>query len=253
MHCVAAVLPLLLSLWRNEDNMLAGSRRIPRPYTTSRRHVPAVRLCSSTSGSVAVLPHEPANKAHEESLVWRNHFWPIAFVKDLDAAVPRAFTVLSVPLVVWRDSAGEWRALADRCPHRLVPLSEGRVDEHGRLECGYHGWAFEGGGACTGMPHEAADSPLRGSKRACATAYQTLVVQGVLYVRPVVTGCAEYDALPPALVRAPPPLSRCKCSLRSFEGCLTPRLSHRWRFLCTTTRRSAAAPPISRARSLWTI
>lgn len=27
-----------------------------------------------------------------------------------------------------------------QCPHRLVPLSEGRVNQQGELECGYHGW-----------------------------------------------------------------------------------------------------------------
>ena len=33
-------------------------------------------------------------------------------------------------------------ALLDRCPHRSVPLSFGKVAD-GRLQCGYHGWAFD--------------------------------------------------------------------------------------------------------------
>ena len=38
---------------------------------------------------------------------------------------------------------GKAAALLDRCPHRNVPLSLGRVVAGGRLECAYHGWQFE--------------------------------------------------------------------------------------------------------------
>ena len=41
--------------------------------------------------------------------------------------------------VLWRDGGDEWRVFADRCPHRQAPLSEGRVNEQGELECPYHG------------------------------------------------------------------------------------------------------------------
>jgi len=33
-------------------------------------------------------------------------------------------------------------------PHRLAPLSEGRVNAAGLLDCPYHGWAFAGSGTC---------------------------------------------------------------------------------------------------------
>jgi Rieske [2Fe-2S] domain len=29
----------------------------------------------------------------------------------------------------------KWQAVRDMCPHRLAPLSEGRVDEHGNIQC----------------------------------------------------------------------------------------------------------------------
>jgi nitrite reductase/ring-hydroxylating ferredoxin subunit len=35
--------------------------------------------------------------------------------------------------------------------HRSAKLSEGQVTD-GRLECLYHGWQFEGSGACTKIP-----------------------------------------------------------------------------------------------------
>jgi nitrite reductase/ring-hydroxylating ferredoxin subunit len=48
-----------------------------------------------------------------------------------------------------RHDGARWRAFEDRCPHRLAPLSEGRVEADGTLLCAYHAWRFDGGGACT--------------------------------------------------------------------------------------------------------
>ncbi|MEM9566625.1 MAG: aromatic ring-hydroxylating dioxygenase subunit alpha, partial [Actinomycetota bacterium] len=50
---------------------------------------------------------------------------------------------------------GELVAFADRCPHRLAPLSiGGTIDTPAgdRLRCGYHGWEFDHTGACTRIP-----------------------------------------------------------------------------------------------------
>ena len=55
------------------------------------------------------------------------------------------------PLVVFRDRRGAPVVLVDRCPHRNVPLSEGRVHD-GNLECAYHGWCFDGAGTCVAIP-----------------------------------------------------------------------------------------------------
>ena len=78
---------------------------------------------------------------------WHNQWYPVAFLADLDDASPLTFTLLGEPLVFWRDPTAKeltYRCTADRCPHRLVPLSEGRVNEKGEIECGYHGWSFDG-------------------------------------------------------------------------------------------------------------
>lgn len=63
---------------------------------------------------------------------------------------PVPVTVLGHHWVVLR-LGGELVAFADRCPHRLAPLSIGTADGD-RLRCGYHGWEFDGGGACTRIP-----------------------------------------------------------------------------------------------------
>lgn len=65
---------------------------------------------------------------------------------------PHAITLMDLPLVLFRDGAGTAHALVDRCPHRNVPLSLGRVQADGTLQCSYHGWCFDGGGRCTTVP-----------------------------------------------------------------------------------------------------
>jgi nitrite reductase/ring-hydroxylating ferredoxin subunit len=56
--------------------------------------------------------------------VWRDHWYPVSLVEDLDPRVPTPFQLLNRDLVIWKDpKAGEWVALDDRCPHRLAPLS----------------------------------------------------------------------------------------------------------------------------------
>lgn len=64
---------------------------------------------------------------------------------------PLSRTLLGEPLVLFRTAAGDAVALLDRCPHRNVPLSLGRVTA-GRLECAYHGWQFDSEGMCRHIP-----------------------------------------------------------------------------------------------------
>ncbi len=62
-----------------------------------------------------------------------------------------ARTVLGEPLVVFRDAEGRVGVLADRCPHRNLALSRGKVTEDG-LRCAYHGWAWAADGRCAKIP-----------------------------------------------------------------------------------------------------
>ncbi len=50
--------------------------------------------------------------------------------------------LLGIPLVIGRKKSGELFAMRDSCPHRGIPLSEGRFDGE-RVTCRYHGWEFE--------------------------------------------------------------------------------------------------------------
>jgi phenylpropionate dioxygenase-like ring-hydroxylating dioxygenase large terminal subunit len=54
-------------------------------------------------------------------------------------------------VVVRLRPGGEVSAFPARCPHRLLPLAGGSVDE-GRLQCPAHGWRFDGEGRCVDIP-----------------------------------------------------------------------------------------------------
>ncbi len=93
---------------------------------------------------------------------------------------PRAVTVLGSPLALFRGPGGRPGALLDRCAHRNFPLSQGRVLGTGALECGYHGWQFDGRGACGKVPGligEPAESPARR-----VPAFATREAQGFVWV-----------------------------------------------------------------------
>jgi phenylpropionate dioxygenase-like ring-hydroxylating dioxygenase large terminal subunit len=116
---------------------------------------------------------------------WQQRWYPVAYLEDLDRRRPHPFTLLETDLVLWWEPAsGRWRAFADRCPHRLVPLSEGRVNGRGELECPYHGWSFGGDGHCAAMP-QATDAQAMAacdSPRSRCQAFATAEAQGLLFV-----------------------------------------------------------------------
>jgi phenylpropionate dioxygenase-like ring-hydroxylating dioxygenase large terminal subunit len=80
----------------------------------------------------------------------REHWYIAARSRDLGAR-PRPVTILGEHLVLFRTAEGRPAALADRCAHRNLALSRGRVVA-GALECAYHGWRYDGSGACTLIP-----------------------------------------------------------------------------------------------------
>ncbi|MGJ7530552.1 Rieske 2Fe-2S domain-containing protein [Variovorax sp. GB1P17] len=81
-----------------------------------------------------------------------NSCWYVAeWAEDLKPGALAARTIAGEPIVIWRTESGGLNALADRCCHRLAPLSCGRI-EGNAVRCGYHGAVFEGSGRCTEFP-----------------------------------------------------------------------------------------------------
>ena len=79
-----------------------------------------------------------------------NHWYVAAWSTELSAQ-PLSRTLLGEPVALFRLADGAPVALQDRCPHRNLPLSAGRVLDD-VLQCGYHGLEFNAEGACTKVP-----------------------------------------------------------------------------------------------------
>jgi len=98
-------------------------------------------------------------------LALRHGWHPVALVSELGDE-PLGVRLLGEPWVIARLN-GVVTAFEDRCPHRLAPLSAGRVDGE-TLVCPYHGWRFAAGGDCVAVPALGPGVPA--PRRARATA-----------------------------------------------------------------------------------
>ena len=105
--------------------------------------------------------------------------------------LPLAVTLQGTPLVVFRGEGGAPSALLDRCPHRNVPLSMGKVVE-GTLQCGYHGWRFNRGGQCVQIPG-LVDGGEVGLKARAAEAYPAREQDGYVWVYSTAGGSAATE------------------------------------------------------------
>jgi vanillate O-demethylase monooxygenase subunit len=80
----------------------------------------------------------------------RNQWYVAAFDDEVGRTL-LARTLLGEDLVLYRTEAGTVVALEDRCAHRRLPLSAGRLIGD-TLECGYHGLVYDTGGRCIKIP-----------------------------------------------------------------------------------------------------
>lgn len=87
----------------------------------------------------------------------RNTWYVACWADDL-ADTPLARTFLDQPVVLYRQADGAAVALEDRCCHRALPLSMGRI-EGDRLRCGYHGLLFDMQGTCIEVPGQTTIPP----------------------------------------------------------------------------------------------
>ncbi|OVA19583.1 Pheophorbide a oxygenase [Macleaya cordata] len=145
---------------------------------------------SSSSISIEPItnPSSPETEieVEDEKFDWFSHWYPIIPVCDLDKRVPHAKRVMGLDIVVWWDRIeGKWQVFDDSCPHRLAPLSEGRIDQWGRLQCVYHGWCFNGAGDCKFIPQAPPDGPpVHTFKKACAAVYPSFEKNKIVWFWP---------------------------------------------------------------------
>eukprot|EP00741_Cyanophora_paradoxa_P010134 tig00020510_g9809.t1 len=140
----------------------------------------ACPLPSSSAEAGSAKQTEPAADREQQPFEWRKNWYPVAFVEDFPRGRPYAFSLFDEPLVLWAGEGGAVHCVLDRCPHRAVPLSDGRL-EGPLLECGYHGWQFDGSGRCARIPQLEAGAAIN-QRRACVAAYPIALAQGVIFV-----------------------------------------------------------------------
>ena len=87
----------------------------------------------------------------------RNCWYAAAWATELGDG-PLARTFLNEPVVMFRTADGTPTALADRCCHRGLPLSMGRI-EGDLIRCGYHGLVFDRTGSCVEVPGQTTVPP----------------------------------------------------------------------------------------------
>jgi nitrite reductase/ring-hydroxylating ferredoxin subunit len=110
----------------------------------------------SRSGLRAAEP----SRAVESRFGLPDGWWPLAHSEEVGNH-PSAFRLGRQDLAVYRDLTATVRAVEDRCPHRRLPLSMGRLTEDGSLQCPYHGWSFDGAtGRCTAIPNLSTDERI---------------------------------------------------------------------------------------------
>lgn len=77
--------------------------------------------------------------------------WYVVLESDEVKSRPIGVTRLGEKMVFWRDGSRNVQAAVDRCPHRGVALSAGKVRE-GQLQCPFHGFEFNASGNCVLIP-----------------------------------------------------------------------------------------------------
>jgi phenylpropionate dioxygenase-like ring-hydroxylating dioxygenase large terminal subunit len=80
----------------------------------------------------------------------RNTWYPLTWSRGVGRSLS-SHPIIGERVVVFRSTEGRVVAMEDACPHRLLPLSMGKL-KGDQIECGYHGLTFDCAGSCTRVP-----------------------------------------------------------------------------------------------------
>jgi vanillate O-demethylase monooxygenase subunit len=88
-----------------------------------------------------------------------NHWYAAGFPDEVGRSL-LARTFLDQDVVLYRRADGTPVAIENRCAHRRLPLSMGRLVGDA-VECGYHGLVYDGEGRCIKIPGQASVPDVR--------------------------------------------------------------------------------------------
>jgi len=86
-----------------------------------------------------------------------NTWYPLTWSRNVGRALT-AHTVVEQQVVAYRTEGGNVIAMEDACPHRLLPLSMGKL-KGDAIECGYHGMTYDCSGKCIRVPGQKSPPP----------------------------------------------------------------------------------------------
>ena len=118
-------------------------------------------MSSDSDGSPELQGIEPSqyprsgvpNRQAQKPRFLRNCWYVAMFSSELGDGDLKHRTILNEPIVLYRKEDGGVAAITDRCPHRHVPLSMGKLLSGDRIQCIYHGLEFGADGKCVLNPH----------------------------------------------------------------------------------------------------
>jgi phenylpropionate dioxygenase-like ring-hydroxylating dioxygenase large terminal subunit len=120
--------------------------------------------------------------------------WYVVLDSDEIKDKPVGVTRMGEKLVFWRDNAGQLSCLRDRCVHRGVQLSKGRVVSSGCLQCPFHGFEYDTTGRVFKIPANGQMAPV--PERFQVHSYPTYEAHGFIWIW---WGESPPDALSPPL------------------------------------------------------
>ncbi|MDY7226062.1 Rieske 2Fe-2S domain-containing protein [Hyalangium rubrum] len=123
-------------------------------------------------------------------------WFQVAWSEELPAGGVLPLSCFGRELVLFRTEAGEAHVLDAYCPHLGAHLGHGGRVHQGNLQCPFHGWTFNGQGACVAIPHAPKIPP-----GATLNAWPVQELNGVILVYHAADGAApewRVPALPEA-------------------------------------------------------
>ena len=121
------------------------------------------------------------------------NFWYPAEWSDKLMDQPVKARMLGQDFVLFRNSDGQAHCLSDTCVHRGGSLAAGKLVSD-RVQCPYHGWQFDGQGACRKIPSLGPDARIPG--RARVDSYPVEERYGIVFA---FLGDLPADARPPIM------------------------------------------------------
>jgi phenylpropionate dioxygenase-like ring-hydroxylating dioxygenase large terminal subunit len=108
-----------------------------------------------------------------------NQWYVILESKELKKNKPLRVTRFSEQIALWRDEENHACCIADKCCHRGVSLSCGKITG-GKLECPFHGFIYDRSGMITVIPANGKNTPV--PKHMKVKSYLTYEAYGLIWL-----------------------------------------------------------------------